>query len=479
MGINTQSLVILDDREIIYSVSSNVDDLGRVFFYKGRVFRAIRNEAKDYCLDLLDSALFKELISNELIPETRVAAFKLKDHDLVLEHEFVQPSKPHHWSFSMLRDAALMVLKLNNICIKHGYEIKDAHPYNVFFKINRPVFIDLGSVVKKSQPSRWERYVYAEFVSSFYLQLRLWSQSEIFFARRLLEDGIHPGKRTIPNSELLNSSLVKSYFKGVFNYGLFWRRKLIFETPIKVPGILVFQKFINKLVGLSLKREASPVEYLSIPKSIELAEKRIKKLKRPLERSFWENYHHLNKSVSSTSSRFDRIIKIIQKETPDVKSVVDLAGNQGAFCFQIAKDLKIERIILTDYDENAIDKAYLFCREENSIIQPYLLNFMFLMRMEETNLFKADIAIALAITHHLVLTQGYSLSAIFEMIANFSNKYVLVEFMPLGLWSVGSVPKLPEWYHVEWFREEFNKHFRPLSEENIEKNRIVFLGERY
>ena len=100
--------------------------------------------------------------------------------------------------------------------------------------------------------------------------------------------------------------------------------------------------------------------------------------------------------------------------------------------------------------------------------------------MEDTaKRLKSDIALSLAVTHHLILTSGFSLSAILERLASYSKKYVMVEFMPLGLWSIENKKeqKLPDWYNVEWFRKEFSSKFELILEEQVEENRIVFFGK--
>ena len=47
--------------EIQFAASSQYDVVGRVFFARNRVFRAITYEAADSIKEFLDSSLFKEL----------------------------------------------------------------------------------------------------------------------------------------------------------------------------------------------------------------------------------------------------------------------------------------------------------------------------------------------------------------------------------------------------------------------------------
>jgi hypothetical protein len=60
-----------------------------------------------------------------------------------------------------------------------------------------------------------------------------------------------------------------------------------------------------------------------------------------------------------------------------------------------------------------------------------------------------------------------------------TNKYVIVEFMPLGLYSgeENVTPTLPDFYTLDWFKGVFSDHFTYIHDEKLEKNRHVFIGE--
>ena len=91
---------------------------------------------------------------------------------------------------------------------------------------------------------------------------------------------------------------------------------------------------------------------------------------------------------------------------------------------------------------------------------------------------KADVTLALALTHHLILTQKYSISQIFKKISSLSNKYVFIEFMPSGLWAGGEATKIPEGYTLEWFRNNFKKYFNVIEEKDFGDNRYLFIWKK-
>jgi hypothetical protein len=165
-------------------------------------------------------------------------------------------------------------------------------------------------------------------------------------------------------------------------------------------------------------------------------------------------------------------------------SVVELAGNQGFLSLLLASRRQITRIICTDCDSDVINKLYSYCRRvagtENNIIHPAVLDFM----ISESNSgtippaerFRADLVTALAITHHLTLRQNLPLREVIRAIASYTNRFALVEFMPLGLWDGWEAPPLPDWYGPDWFRVGFGEFFDILGVEQIETNRVLYLG---
>ena len=77
----------------------------------------------------------------------------------VLRHErmpFV--SYPYEWTFSMLKDAALLQLAITRQAFAAGLGLKDATPYNVQWRGARPVFIDVGSFERARQGEPWLGY---------------------------------------------------------------------------------------------------------------------------------------------------------------------------------------------------------------------------------------------------------------------------------------------------------------------------------
>ncbi len=473
-----------------FSSFSMMDDFGRVFFSNNKVFRAIQNNKIDYCLELLNSDLFKELTTKGLVPVTIISDFEMEEYKLVLEHEKLLVIGQHEWSFDMLRDAALTVLEINEICNKHGFELKDAHTLNIIFRGTKPVLADIGSISKIECEGTHLWVAYEEFLGSFVIPLMFWGMRMNYITRKLLESNFHR-MFTIPAQSLAESGLLKLLFKKN-EYFQFKLRNYTLITQTKESKILkIITDFTRSTVKSVTGRNTQIFSYNKIGKQfnnlsdyfpkVEI-QNRLESLRAPNQESIWKGYHKKNYRKESNlqySKRFLRIMEIIKGYTPEIDSIIDLAGNEGYFCKLISDETSIGKIILVDYDENAINEAYSIFKTEGCKIHTALLNFMFTPDINGTaKRLRCDLAIALAITHHLILTGKFSINCILERIKSYSKKYVMIEFMPLGLWATGDkdFPVVPHWYNVDWFRTEFSKYFYIINEEQLEENRILFFG---
>jgi len=92
-----------------------------------------------------------------------------------LKHPLVpMVSYPYEWTFSMLKDAAILQLDLLEGALDAGLTIKDATPYNIQFVDGKPMFIDIGSFEAYRQGEPWIGYRQFTRQFLFPLLLRAW-----------------------------------------------------------------------------------------------------------------------------------------------------------------------------------------------------------------------------------------------------------------------------------------------------------------
>lgn len=165
------------------------DPRGRVFFQDGRVFRALSAEGWSAWRQFSGSELFARLSESKRLIETRPLADGRTDLALppgdwagVLEHEpLPMVSYPYEWSFGALQEAAVFFLDLLAEALQHGFDLRDATPYNVQFRGLRPVFIDVPSFEPRGDTAAWPGY--GDFCRGFLYPLLLEAHRGLPFQR--------------------------------------------------------------------------------------------------------------------------------------------------------------------------------------------------------------------------------------------------------------------------------------------------------
>lgn len=431
----------------------------------------LRGVKGDLARDLqaaLDCGLIADLMSKKLIPETYKSDIVIEGYDLVLCHqrlEFV--SYPHEWSFSMLRDAAYLALTVSEIANTYGFQLKDPHSYNIVFDNNKPVFVDVGSLVRsQSMLCEPEAKIstYQEFLSCYYYPLYLWSKGDIYTARKWVQRWkiMTPPESYVFYRFAFLPRRLKDLLVKVFR----------FDARLQCYGNgRVFTGLADTFVrALPLRNKAT----------LTSLRKRLDKLKPPKVKSAWGEYHGMYDVQSPFHKRISTIADLVAELAPS--SVVDIAGNQGVVLSEVARRANLAKVTCVDYDVQAIENGYIKAKDDGrlnfAVVNPFYPecnNF----ETQPSNRFSSELVMALAVTHHLFLGQGYDINYVFSKIKAYSTRYVMIEFMPLGLYNSltrsGTPP--PNWYTGTWFRENFEKHFTILNVLELEENRTLFVGE--
>jgi len=434
--------------EVRFLGFATLDPMGRPFAWRGEVFRGIYPESVELVHQLFRSGLVRELVESGTFIETELSDLQLDGFPLVLRHKRITASLPTEWTASMLRDAALTILAVNRICNRHGFELRDAHPYNVSFDRSTPKWIDPGSI----GPRRESWTAAAEFVDCGVVPL-------LFLQRGELLEGY---------SVLMSERSLKIASKPFRKSVLFERfLGMIAETADTFSDARIDEEWIARMAAA-----------------------------RPAGSSIWGEYQHgesspledLRPHPANRFSRFFQIADLVGAHARDAGTCLDLAGNVGLASLVLSEAHPHLRCVNTDYDPEAIEKSYALLKAHPRFrVESYLLNFMLPMYVDSVARFRSDLVLALAVTHHLILTQGHKLDEVFEKIAAYSRKYVFVEFMPLGMWAGDPLnkPPVPEWYTAEWFERGFARQFRLLEKRVIESHtvagvlephRVLFIG---
>jgi hypothetical protein len=462
------------ESEIRYSPLSLVD-IGRVFFWQGRLFRGINGDSVPAVQKMFECGLVARLVSEHLLVNSWLTDLHLEGYGLVVEHEVVPVTTyPREWSFSMLRDAALLVLRLNEIAISYGYQTKDCNGYNVLFGSGGPVFVDLGSFVEVR--TRADLLLsYKEFLRSYYYPLQMWRSG-----------GQYLGGRVAPRALALLCA-PEAYLRYRWPFFRWFNGTTISRAWKTLCSIRTLQhnSLDNTTVRLSpweirILVQLRKTRLFSRPARISVLSHKLRKLPSASSGSTWADYHDefSRDAVPITTNRFDYVATKLSEL--DVETVLELAGNQGVLSRALKRKSGHVRVTCTDMDAIAIDKGYRATRDARedicwALLNPFAFEGSAIERPPEQR-FRADAVVVLALTHHLTLTQNFRLDYVFDVIAGYAKRYVLVEFMPLGLFDGTSAPSVPDWYNEAWFLKGFTCKFVLVERIQLEPNRILFVG---
>lgn len=450
----------LEEDKIKYVDESLVDDVGRVFWMDGQIYRGIYKNKIEQVTKLMKCGLIEELINDRIIPSTTVSSYYSEQYPMILNHETVntQTYPYERITYNMIRDEGLLVLRLADKCFKYGYILKDVHRYNILYKDGSPIWIDIGSIV----PCKEFILDYGTFLSSYIMPLLMLNANSVVATYILRND--------------------KNLNLRINEY------------------ICLYQG-----VGCSL----SSVPYLRwhyMPPQAEKNENSIINelreglIEKKISKTTWGEYQDElshekiaegREVFKGDFERYKDILSLVLEIGPT--SILEFGSNAGALSIYLMcecekKGCRISNYYASDYDVNAIDRLYIFLKDNIKKykylrnIKPLVIDFTDVNRMYWEkgfeDRFKSDLVLAMAISHHLLLAQGMSMRSLFYRMSKCTNRYLLIEFMPYGLWAGGDIyPNLPEWYNEENFKENMQEYFSIKYEKRIGANRIVFIGE--
>jgi len=167
-----------------------------VFYADGEVYRVLSEAGLEDFRALAGGGLLDDprIVRTELV-DNPPPALLTRDAAAVLRHERIPfVSYPYEWTFSMLKEAALLQLDLLLAALEHDLILKDSSPYNVQFRGSRPMFIDVGAFERLRPEELWVGY--RQFCMLYLYPLLLQALKGVDFQPWLRGsiDGITPGQ---------------------------------------------------------------------------------------------------------------------------------------------------------------------------------------------------------------------------------------------------------------------------------------------
>lgn len=403
--------------------SSFRDPAGHIFVDSGTVYRQINEAGRADYDGLMESGLYDELVKDGLLvshKEVSSPAGENGAYKIIKPQQIPFISYPYEWSFSQLKDAALLTLDIQKRALARGLILKDASAYNVQFIGTKPILIDSLSFKKYEPGEAWEGY--RQFCEHFLAPLAL-AQYTSLQALRLLRVDLEG----VP-LDLACSLLPK---KAKLKYGLLTHLYLHNSSQKK------HQNDGAEQAGRVVKqRQVSTFALNGIVSSLENT---INSLKVPGEKTEWGDYYTFTNYSDKAFKQKRKLVKqLLDAATPKPKTVWDLGANNGEFS-SLAAEAGIQTVAF-DIDPVAVDRNYHTTARQTDHMLPLLQDVVNpspatgLMNRERDSLEQrgpADVVMALALIHHLAIGRNLPLSQIAELLAGL-GKQVIIEFVPKG-----------------------------------------------
>jgi len=447
------------------------DPNGFIFSSQGIVYRQINREYQAAYEQLMNSGLYQKLVDEKrLISHEEVG---LEQAMTEVAYQVIKPqqlsfiSYPYEWCFSQLKSAALLTLEIQQAAIDYGMSLKDASAYNIQFKAGQPLFIDTLSFEPYQEGQPW--VAYRQFCQHFLAPLALIVYTDIRLQQllRVYIDGL-------PLDLVTKLLPVKSWA----NFSLLSHIHLHAK----------FQKRYTDKAVSNQQRQMSKIGLLGLLDNLKSA---IQKFTWQPTGTEWHNYYEIsNYSDQALEHKKQIITNMLEQITPPPKTVWDLGANLGLFS-RIASDQGLPTIAF-DIDPAAVEKNYLtsVAQSEKNIL-PLVLDLtnpspgLGWANKERDSIFQrrsADVVFALALIHHLVISNNVPFSMVAEFFSRLTSA-LIIEFVPKHDSQVQKLllnrVDIFSDYHWQGFETAFKAHFKILTKTPIPNtDRILYLMEK-
>lgn len=463
--------------------SSFRDISGYIFCEDNIIYRCINKSYREHYDYLMSSGLYSLLISNQYLVSHNeiedISRFNINQADvykIIKPYQLPFVSYPYEWSFTQLKEAAVLTLKIQLEALKFNMMLKDATAFNIQFHCGKPVFIDTLSFEKYEEGSVWQAY--SQFCRHFLAPLSLTAYCDY---------------------RMYNLS---AYFLD--GIPLDYASKLLpLKTKFKI-GLLMHLHLNSKISQKAESRDggghtADKQIYLTKQRLINLIENLLNTIQSitynaSKANSSWNGYYSFtNYDSEAFKMKETLIISLINKCVCNKNRIIDLGSNNGYFSRVISKQLPDSIIISSDLDYHAVDENYKLIENDfHKNIYPLVIDITnppsnigwgnlerdsFLDRIKNS-----DILLALALIHHISITNNVPFD---KSAALFSEctKYLIIEFVPIDDSQTMKIidEKLGDYsyYNIDNFEKAFLQYFSIIEKNDIiNTKRTLYLMER-
>ena len=457
------------------------DPNGRLFIWRGELYRGIAHHRADFYRGLFESGIVRRLIETGHLVTTDLTDLQLDGYALVLKHRRIRfVSYPFCWSGTMLTDAALLTLDLDIELARSGLMLQDAHPFNVLFDGYRPQFIDFTGIVPAGERPLWA--VDEQFRTTFTWPLQMMARGHGRIARALLRE---PDLSLLPAEMALADAPGTRWLQFVARPGTRWlksvARRIIPPGPrAKLRGLtsppLTLKARIAQLQRLREQTDRIPVPFG--PSAV---------------RNGTERATNVVEPTAPWTEKQLSVHRVLTEKRP--RTVLSARSEQPWFPVCAAK--LGSKVVAFDPNEEAVARLHALSKSEHLDLLALVMDVrapspgMGLRNQAiepATKRFRCDMVLALDLIPELIFKRDLNSDQVVEALAQFAERWLLLEFVP---WEDPEVrrfrpdenPFFPrgfyDWYSLDSFTRALARHFTTIeSMPSDPKGRVLLLCER-
>jgi hypothetical protein len=451
--------------EVEFHPTSFCDRDGRVFWWKGELYRGITETYASLCKKLFEDGIAQKLIEKKFLVETELTNLTLNGYELVLKHRRVPfVSYANEWCPEMLRDAGLFI---TDMMLELGGDglLLDVDTWDMLFDKCQPVYVDFCSIMASdSYDENLLNLIRDDFRSYFIYPLQLMAQGYGNLARWLLSDYEH---------KVIHAEFAALMGHPIYNFtenhgplsslSIIRRRIRQSVRPLFRKGVGFIESGMSKLISnVSLKSDDLARQLRQELVSIALPSARAK-------RTGDDNCYPSLTSSDDWTPKHRIVHKVLSDLCP--ATVLDMGSGQGWYS-QLAASLG-SNVVAIDVDDRRIAFCYQEARKKNLPILPLVMDIRYPSPGHGTcnqviapalQRLPCEIVLALSLVHLLVFDQHLTFEQTCQTFAAFSKKWLLVEF------AAGEDREVRQrwtnwysWYTFENFLDVLKKQFRRVS----------------
>lgn len=449
-----------------FDPASFKDPAGRVFSARGRIFRELTPSGEKIWKELRDSGLAEELVKDGLLVKTWESSDPAQPAGFVLEHEILPTSYAYEWPPSMLREAALLHLRLMERLLPRGFILKDATPYNVLFQGVRPRFIDVLSIERWEPGDIWAGY--GSFCDTMLYPLMLHAYKGVPYHDWLKGslNGIKPESfaKLFGWSDILKPGVLAHVDLRARLHARFQRPRDVLRSDIQkaslpVSAILRNVSGLRSVIEGLPRRQGKPSDWCSYPETNSYDQAARKKKREFIDRSLAKLRPRLLWDIGCNTGEMSRIAARHCELVIGLDSDVDVVDALAEECRRDGVDNVLP--LVQDFCNPSPGMGWA-CAERKSIF----------------NREKPDAVMALAVVHHLAVTGGVPLEEQLRLLAA-TAPHALVEFVdradPMFIELRANMDAGQESYAADEFRRGVSSYFETVDACEAGKTREIHL----